>query len=235
MGKTTTIYSLLQQLLVDEKHIITFEDPIEYTLDGATQRAGMVTFREDCFYKIHHSITTIEECLRVTPDLDEPSRPLKMIIGLSDSTSDFSPCDYGSIEFGEKITQAIIKINKQRLPSEIEKMVLIRLNESGLKIKRFYTFSLSVLDDKQDRELKDWLKTYIDQDRYCHHPLEENYRCQHCNKAKAFIIPLLKKHSESLSEIVIIADDQQSYVFSNRANNNNPEWKLLIAEPSVQQ
>ena len=39
-GKSTTLYTALVQLLqAEEKHIITIEDPIEYTLKGATQGA----------------------------------------------------------------------------------------------------------------------------------------------------------------------------------------------------
>ncbi len=36
-GKTTTLYSVLQKLNTDEKHIITLEDPVEYQLDGINQ------------------------------------------------------------------------------------------------------------------------------------------------------------------------------------------------------
>ncbi|THB71788.1 MAG: type II/IV secretion system protein [Gammaproteobacteria bacterium] len=39
-GKSTTLYTALVQLIqAEEKHIITIEDPIEYTLKGATQGA----------------------------------------------------------------------------------------------------------------------------------------------------------------------------------------------------
>jgi hypothetical protein len=47
-------------------------------------------------------------------------------------------------------------------------------------------------------------------------------------------MPLLKTHSSSLSEIVIISDDQQSFIFSNRPKDNRAEWKLLLTEPLVQ-
>lgn len=200
----------------------------------AIKRAGMVTLREDCLYKIHLSITTIEECLRVTPDLDEPSRILKIIIGLSQNTSDFAPCDYGIIEFDEQITRFARNNIKNRLPLEIEKELLTRLNESGLKARKIFTFSLSALDEERDREFKNTLKQYINQDRHCYQPLEDNSRCQQCNKAKNIIMPLLKTHSSSLSEIVIISDDQQSFIFSNRPKDNRAEWKLLLTEPLVQ-
>ncbi len=36
-GKTTTLYSILQQLRTETKNIITLEDPVEYKLDGITQ------------------------------------------------------------------------------------------------------------------------------------------------------------------------------------------------------
>ena len=36
-GKTTTLYSILAQLNVPEKNIITIEDPVEYQIDGITQ------------------------------------------------------------------------------------------------------------------------------------------------------------------------------------------------------
>lgn len=36
-GKTTTLYSILSQLNVPEKNIITVEDPVEYQIDGVTQ------------------------------------------------------------------------------------------------------------------------------------------------------------------------------------------------------
>lgn len=36
-GKTTTLYSALSMLNSPDKHIITLEDPIEYSLDGVTQ------------------------------------------------------------------------------------------------------------------------------------------------------------------------------------------------------
>lgn len=38
-GKTTTLYTLLQQLHADEKNIVTLEDPIEYSLPGIMQSA----------------------------------------------------------------------------------------------------------------------------------------------------------------------------------------------------
>jgi type IV pilus assembly protein PilB len=36
-GKSTTLYSILQQLLTETENIITIEDPIEYRLEGLTQ------------------------------------------------------------------------------------------------------------------------------------------------------------------------------------------------------
>jgi type IV pilus assembly protein PilB len=36
-GKTTTLYSLLQELNTPEKNIVTVEDPVEYRMDGITQ------------------------------------------------------------------------------------------------------------------------------------------------------------------------------------------------------
>jgi type IV pilus assembly protein PilB len=36
-GKTTTLYSIVSQLNVPEKNIITVEDPVEYQIDGITQ------------------------------------------------------------------------------------------------------------------------------------------------------------------------------------------------------
>lgn len=36
-GKTTTLYSLLTELVDVHKNIVTLEDPIEYTIDGVTQ------------------------------------------------------------------------------------------------------------------------------------------------------------------------------------------------------
>ena len=36
-GKTTTLYSILSQLNVPEKNIVTIEDPVEYQIDGITQ------------------------------------------------------------------------------------------------------------------------------------------------------------------------------------------------------
>jgi len=36
-GKTTTLYSLLQELNTADKNIVTVEDPVEYRLDGVTQ------------------------------------------------------------------------------------------------------------------------------------------------------------------------------------------------------
>lgn len=36
-GKTTTLYAILRQLIEEESHIVTIEDPIEYQLAGITQ------------------------------------------------------------------------------------------------------------------------------------------------------------------------------------------------------
>jgi type II secretory ATPase GspE/PulE/Tfp pilus assembly ATPase PilB-like protein len=36
-GKTTTLYALLAQINSPEKHIVTLEDPVEYTILGVTQ------------------------------------------------------------------------------------------------------------------------------------------------------------------------------------------------------
>ena len=36
-GKSTTLYSVLTQLNVPEKNIITIEDPVEYQVEGITQ------------------------------------------------------------------------------------------------------------------------------------------------------------------------------------------------------
>lgn len=36
-GKTTTLYATLMRLNISEKHIITLEDPVEYTITGITQ------------------------------------------------------------------------------------------------------------------------------------------------------------------------------------------------------
>jgi len=36
-GKTTTLYSILQQLRAETKNIITVEDPVEYKLGDITQ------------------------------------------------------------------------------------------------------------------------------------------------------------------------------------------------------
>ena len=36
-GKTTTAYSLLHELVVDSRHVVTIEDPVEYEIDGINQ------------------------------------------------------------------------------------------------------------------------------------------------------------------------------------------------------
>lgn len=51
-GKTTTLYSALNQLNVESTNIITVEDPVEYQLEGVNQvhvnAAVGLTLRLDC-------------------------------------------------------------------------------------------------------------------------------------------------------------------------------------------
>ena len=46
-GKTTTLYSVLQQLNTPERNIITVEDPVEYRLPGITQVQVKAVDRND--------------------------------------------------------------------------------------------------------------------------------------------------------------------------------------------
>lgn len=36
-GKTTTLYTLLNQLRLEERHLVTLEDPVEYGIPGINQ------------------------------------------------------------------------------------------------------------------------------------------------------------------------------------------------------
>lgn len=59
-GKTTTLYTLLEQCISEELHLMTFEDPIEYVLPKANQipiHAGM---------SFHQAL---KSCLRQDPDV----------------------------------------------------------------------------------------------------------------------------------------------------------------------
>lgn len=61
-GKTTTLYSVLQKLNTDEKHIITLEDPVEYQLDGINQ--VMVNEKAGLFFD-----NGLRSILRQDPDI----------------------------------------------------------------------------------------------------------------------------------------------------------------------
>lgn len=61
-GKTTTIYSILNQLNDKKKKIISIEDPIEYNLDGVMQ----VNIDEDIGLGFH---TVLKNILRQDPDI----------------------------------------------------------------------------------------------------------------------------------------------------------------------
>lgn len=61
-GKSTTLYSVLNQLNTPEKNIITIEDPVEYQLDGITQ----IQVRSDIGLDF---ATGLRSLLRQSPDI----------------------------------------------------------------------------------------------------------------------------------------------------------------------
>jgi len=61
-GKTTTLYSLLQEINTKEKKVITVEDPVEYKIDGIMQ----VNINEDIDLGYH---TVLKNTLRQDPDV----------------------------------------------------------------------------------------------------------------------------------------------------------------------
>jgi len=61
-GKTTTLYSMLMELISDEVKIVTVEDPVEYELKGINQ----INVRNDIDYTFANSLRSI---LRQDPDI----------------------------------------------------------------------------------------------------------------------------------------------------------------------
>ena len=61
-GKTTTLYSILNELVTDTTKIVTVEDPVEYELEGINQ----IQVRPDIGYTFAHSLRSI---LRQDPDI----------------------------------------------------------------------------------------------------------------------------------------------------------------------
>jgi type II secretory ATPase GspE/PulE/Tfp pilus assembly ATPase PilB-like protein len=61
-GKTTTLYSVLNELVTDTTKIVTVEDPVEYELEGINQ----IQVRPDIGYTFAHSLRSI---LRQDPDI----------------------------------------------------------------------------------------------------------------------------------------------------------------------
>jgi len=61
-GKTTTLYSMLKELISDEVKIVTVEDPVEYELKGINQ----INVRNDIDYTFANSLRSI---LRQDPDI----------------------------------------------------------------------------------------------------------------------------------------------------------------------
>lgn len=197
--------------------------------ETAIKKAGLITLREDCLYKVNLGITTLEECLRVTPDLDEPSRPIKTIIGLSERTSDFAPCDLGIVKFGQDLLSAA-KMVTALGPETAEKMIT-ELTLLGFIAEAFYSFSLSDLEKGSYRTISTQVSTFVGNKSYCHHFSDEQSRCQQCTKAKSLLLPFLERNHDNLYEVAIIADRYNAYIFHNSSKNNLPEWKVLLVDP----
>jgi len=63
-GKTTTLYSLLNSLMSDERKIITIEDPVEYQFDGITQISVTTQSSEEANFG-----DELRAVLRLDPDI----------------------------------------------------------------------------------------------------------------------------------------------------------------------
>lgn len=72
-GKTSTLYTSLQEIATEDVNVVTVEDPVEYVLPCITQlhrhlnKVGFMSFRSAAIEKVLAGATTLEEVLRVLP------------------------------------------------------------------------------------------------------------------------------------------------------------------------
>jgi type II secretory ATPase GspE/PulE/Tfp pilus assembly ATPase PilB-like protein len=144
-GKTTTLYTLLEQSISEELHLMTFEDPIEYVLPKANQ------------IPIHTGISfhqALKSCLRQDPDV--------ILIGeIRDLEVARLAIDYSlsghlvlSTLHSRNCSEAILRL-KEFISSEKEKLSLAMLDQS---LKGILSQNMSYQNGKASVNFE-WVKT----------------------------------------------------------------------------
>jgi len=143
-GKTTTLYTMLEQCLSEELHLMTFEDPIEYVLPKANQipiHTGM---------SFHQAL---KSCLRQDPDV--------ILIGeIRDPEVARLAIDYSlsghlvlSTLHSRNCAEALLRL-KEFISSDQEKLSLMMLEQS---LKGILSQSLSYQNGKASVNFE-WVK-----------------------------------------------------------------------------